>query len=77
MGAVQDHEKSELASMEVRHRRSWLAAPEKDAIDFWNQSIQPSRGGRQLDGTFMNRQLTSGRGVRHCQAPSERSQGIR
>jgi hypothetical protein len=35
MGAVQAHEKSQLASMERRHRRSWpitLAAPEKDAI---------------------------------------------
>jgi hypothetical protein len=47
MSAVQDHEKSELASMKrapsllvADHTRS----PEKDAIDFWNLSIQPSRG---------------------------------
>ena len=46
MGAVQDHEQGELASMErapsslvADHARS----PEKDAINFWNQSIQSSR----------------------------------
>jgi hypothetical protein len=39
-------------------RRSWattFAGPEKDAIDFRNQSIQPSRSTRQLHATFMNR----------------------
>jgi hypothetical protein len=78
-GAVQDHEKTELASME--HAPSSLAAdqarsPEKDAIDFRNLSIQPSRGAGQLDGRFVNRRLTSGRGVRRCKAPSDRSQAI-
>jgi hypothetical protein len=46
----------------VCHRRSGsitLAAPEKDAIDFWNRA-----SARQLGGTFYDRRLTSGRGVR-------------
>ena len=43
IGAVQDHEKSELASMErAIEARGLLAAPRKVAIDFWNQSTQPS-----------------------------------
>jgi hypothetical protein len=50
MGAVQrTTKKSELPSMErlpsslvADHARS----PENDPIDFWNQSIQPSRGAR-------------------------------
>jgi hypothetical protein len=61
MCPVQDNEKGELALME-RAPSSLVAdhvrSPEKDTIDFWNQSIQSSqRHSRQLHATFMNRSV--------------------
>jgi hypothetical protein len=57
MCLVQDHEKGGLGPMErapspfVAHH---VRSPEKDAIDFWNQSIQPPRQhSRQLHATFI------------------------
>jgi hypothetical protein len=61
MCPVQDNEKGELALME-RAPSSLVAdhvrSPEKDTIDFWNQSIQSSQQhSRQLHATFLNRSV--------------------
>jgi hypothetical protein len=45
MGAVEDDEKGESVSMECTPSpvADHVRSPEKDASDFWNQSIQSSR----------------------------------
>jgi hypothetical protein len=78
MGAVQrTTKKVNYLRWSVCHRRSWpitLAAP-KTIPSIFGTNRFSRHAAPERDGIFMNRRLTSGHSVGHCQAPSERSQG--